>query len=83
MTRLPELLAEHQDPSTIPDAAQASQVEELVRSIPRLLNLLPDIFYERWPEDVRIKVALSEMVKGLVRILDRVKFGVVVSISSI
>ncbi|KAA1472029.1 hypothetical protein DENSPDRAFT_800387 [Dentipellis sp. KUC8613] len=68
--RLPQIRADVLDLETVPDAAQASELEELVRSIPRLIAILPDVLRDR--ADPRHNVALSVMIASLTRLLDTV-----------
>lgn len=70
MTRLPELV-EQQDPTAVPDAAQQSEIDDLTRAVPRVIELLPDVLTDK--TDVRHKVALNEMVSGLVKLMDRIR----------
>jgi len=65
---LPELREQVQDPDVVPDAAQAAELDELTRSIPRLLTALPDLLRDR--SDPRHNAALAEMTENLVRELD-------------
>ncbi|KAI0792317.1 nuclear protein 96-domain-containing protein [Abortiporus biennis] len=70
MTRLPQLKV-HLVADAVPDAAQATELEELTRSVPKLITRLPDL----WPDssDVRYKIAISEMISGLTKRLDQVR----------
>ncbi|TFY79572.1 hypothetical protein EWM64_g4439 [Hericium alpestre] len=69
-TRVPELLAEVLDAASVPDASQASELEEFARMIPRLVGILPDILRDR--TDPRHNTALAEMIAGLTRELDKI-----------
>lgn len=71
VSRLPELQAQIADADAVPDAAQATELDELTRSIPKLVGLLPDILRSR--DDPRHNIALAEMIAGLLARLDRVK----------
>lgn len=71
MARLPELQAEIADTEAVPDASQSTELDELVRSIPKLIEILPDILRNR--DDARHKAALAEMTAGLMLKLDKVK----------
>jgi nuclear pore complex protein Nup98-Nup96 len=71
MTRLPELQASLNDASAVPDATQVSETEDLARSIPKLMDILPDVLRNR--DDPRHNAALAEMVAGLMLQLDKVK----------
>ncbi|KZV72700.1 hypothetical protein PENSPDRAFT_575693 [Peniophora sp. CONT] len=68
LTKLPELRQQVLDPNAVADAAQAAEMEDLVRSIPRLIGILPDVLRDR--EDPRHNVALAEMVDSLTHELD-------------
>jgi len=70
MTRLPELHASISD-AAVPDAVEETELESLVRAIPRLMGILPDVLYLQ--SDPRHKVALAEMMSGLTAVLDQVK----------
>ena len=70
MTRLPELHASISD-AAVPDAVEEAELESLVRTIPRLMGILPDVLYLQ--NDPRHKVALAEMMSGLTAVLDQVK----------
>ncbi|THV04722.1 hypothetical protein K435DRAFT_746502 [Dendrothele bispora CBS 962.96] len=74
MTRLPVLL-EEESPDAIPDASNAQEMEDLIRSVPKLVGLLPDVLTSR--TDIRHKVALHEMTSRLVGMVDRAKPEVV------
>ena len=77
MNRLPKLREQVLDHGVEPDASQASELEELARNLPRLINLLPDVLPDH--HDLRYKAALSEMITGLTLLLDRVQPQVVSS----
>lgn len=67
---MPILRSELHD-AEIPDAAQAEELEELSRSIPKLIGVLPDALRDR--SDPRHNVALSEMISKLTFELDAVQ----------
>jgi nuclear pore complex protein Nup98-Nup96 len=71
MTRLPELYEQLQEGDAVPDASQALELDELVRSVPKLIGILPDVLRDR--SDVRHNAALAEMIAGLVVVLDKVQ----------
>jgi len=71
LTRLPELQASLDDTDAIPDASQASELEDLTRSIPKLINILPEVLRNR--DDPRHNAALAEMIAEFVLRLDKVK----------
>jgi nuclear pore complex protein Nup98-Nup96 len=66
MTRLPELV---QDSETWQDGSHLAELEELARSIPKLIGQLPTIV--RDPADARHNVAVATMITGLTRQLDK------------
>ncbi|KAG6828595.1 hypothetical protein H0H92_007336 [Tricholoma furcatifolium] len=49
----------------VPDAHQNAQFEDLVKSVPRIVGVLPDLL--RDGPDMRSRAALTEMVAGMVR----------------
>ncbi|KAG6844478.1 hypothetical protein H0H87_006614 [Tephrocybe sp. NHM501043] len=61
MTHLPDLLAEE---DSIADAEQSTQFDDLIKSVPRLIGILPDVLKEG--PDPRHGAALTEIVAGLV-----------------
>jgi nuclear pore complex protein Nup98-Nup96 len=71
VTRLPELLEESDD-NVAPDATtQSSEIDDLIRSVPRLISILPDVLSNS--RDPRHSAALSVMIGGLVAQVDRVR----------
>jgi nuclear pore complex protein Nup98-Nup96 len=70
MIRLPELLEEQAD-DAFPDASQSDEIDELARSIPKLIGILPDVLRNTW--DPRHPAALSVMIAGLVAQVDKVR----------
>ena len=70
MTRVPELHASLTD-AAVPDAAEESELESLVRTIPKLMGVLPGVLFLQ--SDPRHKVALADMMSGLTVVLDQVK----------
>jgi nuclear pore complex protein Nup98-Nup96 len=68
MTRLPELIQDVQAAS-LQDGSHLAELEELTRSVPRLIGQLPTIV--RDPTDARHHVAVATMITGLTRQLDR------------
>ena len=70
MTRLPDLYDE-QTVYAVPDATMAIEIEELTRKIPKMIGLLPDIFFKK--DDPRHKAALVTMTGTLVGLLDKSK----------
>lgn len=70
MTRLPELIEEQWD-NAVPDASQSTEIDELARSVPKLIGILPDVLRNTW--DPRHPAALSVMIAGLVAEVDKVR----------
>lgn len=64
LSRLPELQEQ------VVDTA-ATELDELARSIPKLIELLPEVLRNR--DDARHNAALAEMISALMTCLDRVK----------
>ncbi|CAL1699287.1 unnamed protein product [Somion occarium] len=71
MTRLPKLREHIIQIDAVPDASQATELEELSRSVPKLISLLPDVLPDH--NNLRYKAALSEMITGLTLQLDQVR----------
>ncbi|KAI0066823.1 hypothetical protein BV25DRAFT_1819933 [Artomyces pyxidatus] len=71
MTQLPYLRAQVHDPDVVPDGSQAAALEELTNRVPKLIGILPDVLRDRG--DPRHSVALSQMIAGLTRELDKVQ----------
>jgi len=67
MTRLPELI---QDLRASHDGPQVAELEELMRSVPKLIGLLPAMV--RDPADARHSVAVATMISRLTGQLDNV-----------
>jgi nuclear pore complex protein Nup98-Nup96 len=74
--RLPDL-KEHLDDNAVPDASEAQELEELTRSMPKLIGILPDVLRDRG--DACHNVALADMVSDLTVALDQVNSQVLVS----
>ena len=72
MTRLPELHAQITETDAVPDASQAAELDELARSVPKLIEILPNVL-RNGDGDPRHNAALAEMIGGLMFRLDRVK----------
>jgi hypothetical protein len=72
MTRLPELIQDSRTASRDDDddgsQAQVAELEELTRTIPKLIGLLPAMVRDQ--ADVRQNVAVATMISGLTRQLD-------------
>ncbi|KAF5379022.1 hypothetical protein D9615_006077 [Tricholomella constricta] len=70
MKRLP-VLAEQQSPDVVPDAVDNTAIDDLTKSVPRLIGLLPDVL--RDSSDPRHGAALSEMVSGMVGVVNKLR----------
>ena len=70
MTRLPELRERLED-MPHPSEGLGAEVEELTRSVPKLIGVLSDALRDR--SDVRHKAALAEMISGLTSRLDQLR----------
>lgn len=70
-------LKENLDENAVPDASEAHELEELTRSLPKLIGVLPDVLRDRG--DARHNVALAGMVSDLTVALDQVNPQVLVS----
>ncbi|KAG1786824.1 nuclear protein 96-domain-containing protein [Suillus plorans] len=70
MTRIPELHASLTE-SAVPDTVEEQELDNFTRTVPRLINVLPDVLSN--PSDPRHKVALAEMISGLTAVLDIVR----------
>lgn len=66
MTRLPELIQDLR--ASQEDSSQVAELEELTRTIPKLMGLLPAMVRDQ--ADVRQNVAVATMISGLTRHLD-------------
>lgn len=75
-TRLPDL-KQHLEEDAVPDASEAQELEELTRSVPKLVGILPDVLRDRG--DARHNVALAGMVSDLTAALDQVNSQILVS----
>ncbi|TRM65718.1 nuclear protein 96-domain-containing protein [Schizophyllum amplum] len=78
MQRLPQLAAHHAR-DAVPDAVEALELEDLCRSVPKLLGLLPDVFRAREP---RHRAALAEITAGLLGVVDRVRPATLAQVQS-
>lgn len=68
IVRLPEIAQELEEQD---DLELEAELDELIRSVPRLIGILPDVLRDR--SDVRHNAAVSEMVAGLVKSVDKVR----------
>lgn len=72
MNRLPELRERLDNIAmTATEAPDASEVDELTRSVPKLMDMLPAVYHER--SDIRQKAALAEMISGLTAGIDQLR----------
>jgi nuclear pore complex protein Nup98-Nup96 len=73
MTRVPELHGriQEEEENAVPDASEAMELAELVRQIPKLIGILPDVLRDR--TDPRHSAALAVMISGLMLHLDRIQ----------
>lgn len=70
-------LQEHLDEDAVPDASETQELEDLTRSVPKLVGILPDVLRDRG--DPRHNVALASMVSDLTAALDQVDSQLLVS----
>ena len=84
MTRLPKLLeqvvAENEEAETMIDGAQAAAIDDLAKRIPKIIGLLPDIFFRSRSTDDRHQAALEVMTKDLLKLTERANPDLLVSI---
>jgi nuclear pore complex protein Nup98-Nup96 len=84
MTRLPKLLeevvAETEEAETMVDGAQAAAIDDLAKRIPKIIGLLPDIFFRGRSTDDRHPAAVEEMTKDLLKLAERANPNLLVSI---
>jgi len=66
MTRLPELIQDLR--ASQEDGSQVAELEEMTRTIPKLIGLLPAMVRDQ--ADARQNVAVATMISGLTRHLD-------------
>jgi nuclear pore complex protein Nup98-Nup96 len=70
MKRVPQL-HNSVDADSMPDAAEASEIDEIARTIPRLIGILPDVLRDR--TDPRHNVAVAEMISKLMLCMQAIK----------
>ncbi|TFK26610.1 nucleoporin nup189 [Coprinopsis marcescibilis] len=82
LTRVPLLLEQIQseqteegEDTTIPDAAQTAELDDLTRKIPKLIALLPDVLHRPRAVDDRHCAAVEEMTQSLVAVMRKAKPG--------
>ncbi|KAF8814679.1 hypothetical protein BYT27DRAFT_7081395 [Phlegmacium glaucopus] len=75
MTLLPKLLeevaAENEEAETMIDGSQAAAIDDLAKRIPKIVGLLPDIFFRGRSTDDRHPAAVEEMTKDLLKLAER------------
>ncbi|PFH49584.1 hypothetical protein AMATHDRAFT_62906 [Amanita thiersii Skay4041] len=59
--------------ASIVDAAEAQELEELTRLVPKIIGLLPDVLLRGQSGDPRHPAALEQMVKDLIGLVKRTK----------
>lgn len=84
MTRLPKLLeqvaAENEEAETMIDGAHAAAIDDLAKRIPKIIGLLPDIFFRGRSTDDRHPAAVEEMTKDMLKLAERANPDLLVSI---
>ncbi|THH00872.1 hypothetical protein EW026_g1746 [Hermanssonia centrifuga] len=80
MTRLPELRERLVGVNAVPDVTDTTELEELSRSVPKLIGILPDVLHDH--SDIRHTAALAEMISGLTLRLDQLRPPAVGSLRS-
>ncbi|KXN87771.1 Nuclear pore complex protein Nup98-Nup96 [Leucoagaricus sp. SymC.cos] len=78
LTRLPKLQDQIEDEvedgrPAVTDAVVAQEIDDLTRRVPRIIGILPDVFYRSWTSDRRHVAATEEMVKNLLAIIEKTK----------
>ncbi|EIN08184.1 hypothetical protein PUNSTDRAFT_102949 [Punctularia strigosozonata HHB-11173 SS5] len=71
VTRLDALRAQVEDPDAVADAVQMTELEDICRGIPKLIDILPDVLSDR--TDPRHNVALSMMTSDLMSHLSQIR----------
>lgn len=78
LTRLPKLQDQIEDDNedgrpAVTDAAVGQEIDDLTRRVPRIIGILPDVFYRSWASDPRHTAATEEMVKNLLAVTEKAK----------
>lgn len=79
LTRLPKLQDQIDDDNedaeepAVPDVAVAQEIDDLTRRVPRIIEILPDVFYRSWTSDRRHVASTEEMVKSLLAVTEKTK----------
>jgi len=84
MTRLPRLLdaaAADNEEDTLPGASRAEEIEDLSKTVPKIIAILPDVLHRSRVMDARHPAALEEMTKDLLKLVERAKPMLLVRIS--
>ena len=84
MTRLPQLLdaiTAENDEGAVPDVSQAEEIDNLTKRVQNIVMMLPDILHRSLSTDARHPAALEEMTKDLIRLVERAKPLLLVSVS--
>lgn len=88
MTRLPKLLeqvvAENEETGEtttmmVDDAAQAAAIDDLTRRIPKIIGLLPDIFFRSRSTDDRHQATIEVITKDLLKLTEKANPDLLVS----
>lgn len=86
LTRLPKLQDQIEEDNedgrpAVADAAVSQEIDDLTRRVPRIIGILPDVFYRSWTSDRRHAAATEEMVKNLLATTEKTKPIALVRIS--
>lgn len=78
MNRLPQLRDQIENDSeddlpTATDASVAQEIDDLTRRVPKIIEILPNVFYRSWTNDRRHVAATEEMVKSLLAVTEKIK----------
>jgi nuclear pore complex protein Nup98-Nup96 len=57
----------------IPDAAQADELDELIRRVPKVIALLPDVLHRGRNVDDRHVAAVEEMTQRLLAVVGKAR----------
>lgn len=78
LTRLPKLQDQLEDDDEddrpiVTDATVAQETDDLTRRVPKIIGILPDVFYRSRTSDPRHAAAAEEMVKNLLAATENAK----------
>lgn len=78
LTRLPKLQDQFEDDDednrpVVRDVAAAQETDDLTRRVPKIISILPDVFYRSRTSDPRHAAAAEEMVKNLLTTTENAK----------